>query len=144
MIIFVSVQSKGVFHMSFPEGEERWNVQNHFLRRLAALHVKHPTYAFIAPSIQNYAILHEMPAEVGVEYEDWKARCRTLIGACDEVWVMAYRKWSVSKGVTDETEFARSIGKPVRLICEHPPAAINTKNRHFCTICGEIWPYKVS
>ena len=108
-VVFVSVPSYGVFTKNYAE---RWDVYQRFLEDLAQLHVDRPHDVFIAPSLQNYAILPYLP-EHGPTYDTWKERCRLLMCSCDEVHVLRYKLWERSVGVKDEIEHAKFLRIPV-------------------------------
>ena len=46
-------------------------------------------------------------------YEYWKVRDRKLIEACDALMVCLMPGWDESVGVTDEIEYAKSLGKGI-------------------------------
>lgn len=46
-------------------------------------------------------------------YKYWQSRDRELINRCDEVYVLTMQGWKESVGVTDEIQYAKSIGRPV-------------------------------
>lgn len=57
------------------------------------------------------------------EYEWWQKQDRHFVALADEVWVLkmedSYGDWEQSVGITDEVEYAKSLGKTVRFIdCE--------------------------
>jgi hypothetical protein len=103
MIIFIAVPSAGVVK----NGKLRFK----FLKRVAELQLAHPDKTFVAPMIQDYALLKYMP-NVEATWEKWGHHCRNLIEVCDQVWVITYTGWVYSTGVNAEIECAASNNKP--------------------------------
>jgi Domain of unknown function (DUF1937) len=104
MIIFIAVPSKGVVI----DGRLR----PEFLAELARMQVQFPDYTFVAPMVQDYAILPYM-GDIKATWEKWGHHCRTLIAVSDEVWVLLYDGWSTSVGVKGEIEHATLCRVPV-------------------------------
>ncbi len=110
-IIFVSVQSRGVFNYEgYPRSE--WVMNSTFVQVMAALHREYPNNAIIAPSIQNYALLPALP-DLQADYESWRKRCEDLIRVCGKVIVLRFPGWEESVGVKEEIKFAIELGIPV-------------------------------
>jgi hypothetical protein len=109
MIIFVAVPTKGVVHQ---QGVLTGQLRSQFLAGVAALQQQFPDYTFVAPMIQDYALLPYMK-NVDATWEVWGHHCRTLIEVSNEVWVLMYAGWSTSVGVAGEIEHATLHNKPV-------------------------------
>lgn len=104
-VVYIAVPSAGVFEKRC---DDTWRIKASFLQQLADLHKDHPSWVFISPSAQNYLILPFLP-EVGPTYEDWKTRCRLLLGRCDAVLVLKFKGWEKSVGVSDEIAMAKEL-----------------------------------
>jgi hypothetical protein len=106
-LIFIAIPTKG----TVSEGA----LTSEFLKDLATLTLKFPEHTFIAPMVQDYALLKYMP-NVDATWEVWGRHCRTLIERSDEVWVMEYFGWDTSVGVAGEIEHAHFNLKPVKFV----------------------------
>lgn len=104
MIIFIAVPSRGVVK----NGELR----PEFLQEVARLQLAHPEKTFVAPMIQDYALLKYMP-NVEATWAKWGHHCRDLIEVCDQVWVLKYEGWGSSIGVAAEISHAGVCNKLV-------------------------------
>lgn len=65
--------------------------------------------------LEPIAMCHEQSSryELPQGYEFWKTRDRSFIDLCDAVMVLTIPGWEESVGVTDEIEYAYSLGKDV-------------------------------
>jgi hypothetical protein len=65
--------------------------------------------------LEPIAMCHEQSSryELPGGYEFWQTRDRGFIKICDAIMVLKLKGWDVSVGVTDEIEYAKSLGKPV-------------------------------
>ena len=65
--------------------------------------------------IEPIAMSHQHSQRFGLPgvYEFWQERDRKFIQISDGVIVLTIPGWQESKGVTDEIQFAKSIGRPV-------------------------------
>ena len=103
MLIFIAVPTSGV--------AARGRLFESFPRDVALLHLKFPQHTFIAPMIQDYALLPHMSVEA--TWEEWGHHCRTIIERCDQVWVLMYKGYDTSVGVAAEVKHAEENGVPV-------------------------------
>ena len=55
---------------------------------------------------------HQMPSG----YQFWQSRDRGFIDICDAVIVLQLEGWKESEGVSDEIQYAKSLGKEVHLL----------------------------
>jgi hypothetical protein len=46
-------------------------------------------------------------------FEFWRDFTETMIGRCDELWVLKVKGWERSNGMAVEIKIARSLGKPI-------------------------------
>lgn len=47
-------------------------------------------------------------------YSFWQENDRHMIQKSDEVWVLKMPHWEDSEGITDELQYAASLGKPIK------------------------------
>jgi hypothetical protein len=106
-LIFIAIPTKGTVVDK--------QLTDEFLRFFARLYDFFPQHTFIAPMIQDYAILRFMPNKE-TTWEAWGKHCRDLIERSDEVWVLQYDGWDTSVGVRGEIEHAELHGKPVAFV----------------------------
>ena len=106
-LIFIAIPTKG----TVTDGA----LNEQFLKDLAALIMKYKEHTFIAPMVQDYALLKYMP-NVDATWEVWGEHCRRLIERADTVWVMKYEGWAESVGVRGEVEHAQKCLKAVHFI----------------------------
>ena len=106
-LIFVAVPTKGVV----TDGK----MNESFHRDVARLHELFPDHTFVAPMIQDYAILPHMTTKTAT-WEAWGAHCRRLIAVSDAVWVIMYDGYDTSVGVAGEIECASQHGVPITMI----------------------------
>jgi len=102
-IVFIAVPTVGV--------ATNGRLNDEFMQDVAKLHEQYPNITFIAPMIQDYAILPHL--KVSATWEVWGKHCERLIEVCDEVWVMQYKGYDTSVGVAGEIAKAKQCGKPV-------------------------------
>lgn len=110
-VVYVGVQSRDIFLLNTEYGN--WEAASKFTKVLAALHVENPNTVFISPSVQNYAILNDMPDNTGANYEAWRVRCELLMPRCDVMLVLPFLGWQESLGVKAEIEMFNDMSKPV-------------------------------
>ena len=70
------------------------------------------------PLFSPIVYTHSVGVKYGLPktYDFWKKRDRHFIELASEVWVLKMPSWEFSEGVTDEIEYAKSIGKHVHFI----------------------------
>jgi hypothetical protein len=80
----------------------------------------HLAMAFVASRIDEAIfspIVHSHPMgliyDLPPEYDFWKKIDRKFIDHCEKVYVLMLEGWLRSKGIADETDYAKSIGKEV-------------------------------
>ena len=87
--------------------------ENRYLRLLEA------EYALITSKglcvMNPIGMCHELSKmyKMPTGYKYWQSRDRELIKRSDEVYVLTMQGWKESVGVTDEIQFAKSLGKSV-------------------------------
>ena len=101
-LIFIAVPSKGVV----TDGK----LNESFLKNVAIYHRIFKDLTFIAPMIQDYALLPYLEG-VDATWEVWGIHCERSIKVCDEVWVIQFDRWATSTGVLAEIELAKKYGK---------------------------------
>jgi hypothetical protein len=106
-LIFIAIPTKG----TVADGK----LTDAFLEFYAGLYEFYPEHTFIAPMIQDYAILKFMP-NTPATWETWGQHCRTLIERSDEVWVAQFDGWDTSVGVRGEIDHAELHNKPVAYV----------------------------
>jgi hypothetical protein len=106
-LVFIAVPTAGTV--------TNGKLDDQFLRAVAQLHLKYPSYTFIAPMIQDYQLLKFLP-NTKATWDDWGKHCRTLIERCDLVWIMMYPGWDTSVGVAGEIAHANLHNKRVSYI----------------------------
>lgn len=52
------------------------------------------------------------------DYDFWRQKDEAFIRAADEVWVLMSYGWKESKGITEEIQYAKSIGKRVKYFAD--------------------------
>lgn len=57
------------------------------------------------------------------EWAFWQRYSETLLGRCDEMWIVTLPGWEASPGVQGEIAFAKSRAIPIRHIDEAPRPA---------------------
>lgn len=72
--------------------------------------------------LEPIAMSHHHAQRFGLPsgYDFWRQRDRRFIEMCDAVLVCMMKGWDKSVGVTDEIEYAKSIGKPVYYLKHFP------------------------
>lgn len=106
MLIFIAIPTKGTVtnRLLTPK----------FLQHLAQLQITYPMHTFIAPMVQDYAVLPYMT--VSATWAEWGHHCKKLIEVSDEVWVLQYDGWDTSVGVQGEITHAATCKKQVMFI----------------------------
>lgn len=106
----------GLYYLASPYSHEnpfvrhiRYEIINAIAAQLAS-----QGFLLLEPiaSCHNKSLLYKLPAG----YEFWKNRDRRLISRSDGIIVVIMPGWQESVGVTDEIEFATSLGLPVHYL----------------------------
>ncbi len=63
------------------------------------------------------SIHYEIPMDVTY----WSIFNKPFMDACSQMWVLMLDGWNESKGIEEETEYARFLDKPVRFLCISGP-----------------------
>jgi hypothetical protein len=92
--------------------DDREALMRDVMRFSGELMVKNPGHHVVSPLFNHYSLNH-VPA-LGVDYNFWKSYSQDLLKRCDALIVLTYDGWLDSTGVTDEINFARSLGLVVR------------------------------
>jgi hypothetical protein len=106
-LIFIAIPTKG----TVANGQ----LTDEFLKFYAGLYEFYPEHTFVAPMIQDYAILKFMP-NTPATWDTWGRHCETLIERSDEVWVLQFDGWEESRGVRGEILHAQLMNKPVTYV----------------------------
>ena len=57
---------------------------------------------------------HQFAESHGTDFAAWEQFDLTIIAVCRELWVLRLGGWETSKGVWNEIEYAKWLGKPVK------------------------------
>jgi hypothetical protein len=102
-----------VYYLASPYSSKNEYVKEHRYLTICAISaaLTNMGYLLIEPIGASHPIARMFKLPTG--YEFWKTRDRALIERSNGVIVAMMDGWEQSVGVTDEIEFATSIGKPV-------------------------------
>lgn len=136
--ILETIPKDKVYYLASPYSHDNpfiKSIRYQMINYAGAVLTKHG-YILLEPiaSCHDKSLNYDLPGG----YDFWQFRDRTMIERSDGVIVFKMPGWTKSKGVTDEIQYAESIGKPVHYIAlEH---IITSDIRD--DIFGDITPFE--
>lgn len=70
--------------------------------------------AVFAPIVHSHPVAAYMPPEKTMDFDLWMRMDLPLLKNANELHILCLDGWRASRGVTRETEFAQSLGIPIR------------------------------
>lgn len=73
-------------------------------------------HVVFCPIAHSHPIALQMDDGFATDHDFWMAQDLPLLSHCDYLYVLALPGWEHSRGIMDETEFARTHGIPIHLV----------------------------
>jgi len=62
------------------------------------------------------AYSHPLNERIDIPVEDWYRFDRSILEACQELWILTIRGWMFSNGIAKEIQWAKAKGMPIRMV----------------------------